>query len=375
MRRKHGMKKGPIVVKFGLHTNNKEPHMLLKIGSSISKVYIGIDVHKKTYSIAVWVDGEILRKATMPADPHKLLSSLRTWYPNCEIHTAYEAGFCGFGLHRYLVENGVKNIVVNPASIEIAANDKKKTDKRDARKIAEQLAAGRLKCIYIPSLNEELQRQISRTREQIVKEKKRAANRIKSKLMHFGYFTGVDDRKVNEKFIAWISTLSLPRHLQTAIDLLVAQWRLLKKQIDDLKIEFQELAFENSEIEDVYRSVPGIGAISARVLASELGNLGTRFKNAKALYQYTGLTPSEYSSGDSIHKGEIDRQGPARIRHTLIEVTWKAIEKDMALMECFNRIAGRRGKKKAIVAIARKLVGRIRACFISNSTYEVGLVA
>src|ERR1017187_10935998 len=72
------------------------------------------------------------------------LQRLRRCFPGAIIHSVYEAGFSGFALHRVLVQNGVENIVVNPASIEVAANDKVKTDRRDSRKLAEQLFARRL---------------------------------------------------------------------------------------------------------------------------------------------------------------------------------------------------------------------------------------
>jgi transposase len=122
-------------------------------------------------------------------------------------------------------------------------------------------------------------------------------------------------------------------------------------------------------IEKVYRSVPGVGSISARVLANELGNIADRFPNQKAIYRYTGLTPSEYSSGEYVRKGRISRQGSPRVRHILTEVTWRAIRDDMTLKRKFERIAATRGKRKACVAIARNLIGRIRSCFVKGELY------
>jgi transposase len=127
-------------------------------------------------------------------------------------------------------------------------------------------------------------------------------------------------------------------------------------------------------VEKIYRSVPGIGPISSRVLSNELGDL-QRFSNERRLFSFTGLTPSEHSSGESVHKGHISRQGSSRIRKYLIEIAWRAIEKDPALKEIFERIAKTRGKKRAIVAIARKLIGRIRACFHQGSLYQLGVMA
>ena len=114
-------------------------------------VYIGLDVHKTTYAYTARCEKETLKKGTLPASPQGLMTFLKRYFPEAKIHSAYEAGFCGFYLHRYLRKNGIENIVINPSSIESAAKERVKTDKKDSMKIAVQLEAGRLKGIHIPS--------------------------------------------------------------------------------------------------------------------------------------------------------------------------------------------------------------------------------
>lgn len=97
-----------------------------------------------------------------------------------KLMSVYEAGFCGFGLHRTLVQAGVQNIMINPASLEVAAKDKVKTDKRDSKKLVLQLSTGRLSGIHIPTEKEEQARLITRTREQIVED--RTINSIRSEV-------------------------------------------------------------------------------------------------------------------------------------------------------------------------------------------------
>ena len=109
-------------------------------------------------------------------------------------------------------------------------------------------------------------------------------------------------------------------------------------------------------------------------MATELGDM-TRFANERALFSYTGLTPSEHASGASVRRGHISRQGSSRIRQLLVETAWRALPRDPVLQERFDRIAATRGKKRAIVAIARRLTGRIRACFRQGTTYAVGTYA
>lgn len=345
-----------------------------KINYLNQKVYIGIDVHKKTYTFSAVCGGVVVKTATVPADPKNFTSGLKNWFSGGELITVYEAGFSGFGLHRILSEAGIKNIVINPASLEVAAKDKVKTDKRDSKKLAQQLSNGRLVGINIPSGKEEQARLITRTREQIVEDRTRVAARIKSRMHYFGLMDKDESRVVSEIFIEEIEEMNLAGELKVSFSLLFSHWRFLTQQLEEVKTEMLGQAFEDAENEAIYRSVPGIGIVGARVLSNELGDLGKRFRNQNALFQFVGLAPTEFSSGESVRKGSISRQGSSRVRKILVEASWRAISGDGALKEAFNRIARTRGSKRAIVAIARKLIGRIRACFVNQCEYATGII-
>jgi transposase len=337
-------------------------------------IYLGIDVHKRTYSVTVICEGQIIKRDTITANPAVLVAYLRRCFPGARIHSVYEAGFSGFALHRVLVQNGVENIVVNPASIEVAANDKVKTDRRDSRKLAEQLFARRLKAIYVPEPEQELRRQLTRTREQIVRQRARLVHQIKSKLHYFGVpGDALPDRNVTERHLKQLEGLSLGEELIFALKLLIAQWRFLTLQLREMGRKLHAQARGDTTLEPTYRSAPGIGPIGARTLANELGNPAQRFHNERELFKFTGLTPPEHSSGESVRRGHISRQGAARIRHVLVEAAWRAIRVDPALRIAFERLAARCGKKRAIVAMARKLIGRLRACFKTGTLYECGV--
>lgn len=98
-------------------------------------IFVGLDVHKKTFAVTAVCDGVVVKRDSLKADPQLLIDYLKKRYGSGEIMTAYESGFCGFHLHRALEAAGIKNIVVHAASIEIS-NDRVKTDKRDSLKIA-----------------------------------------------------------------------------------------------------------------------------------------------------------------------------------------------------------------------------------------------
>ncbi len=337
------------------------------------KVFLGVDVHKNSYSVTAICEKRVIKSWHMTACPEDLVSRVGYFFEGARVFSVYEAGFSGFHLHRILTEAGISNIVVNPASIEIAKNQKVKTDKKDSRMLAEKLAIGQLKGIYIPSLKEELRRLLSRTRAQLLKKKVRTSNQIKSKLFQFGYIKAFDKQKMSLKFIKLIQNLDLPFELKESISILINEWKWLCLELKKLLKRVKE----KDSIKQRYLTVPGIGPVGAEVLSAELRDM-KRFKNQKELFSYTGMTPTERSSGDggdlkAKRKGHISRVGNSRVRAVLVEAAWIAIKRDEALRIAFDRIASTQGSKRAIVAIGRKLIGRMRACFIKNTIYQRGV--
>jgi transposase len=339
------------------------------------KVFLGIDVHKKTYSITAICEGIVVKKITLQANSEGLLGFCKKFFPAAQIESAYEAGFCGFSLHRTLVQNGINNIVIHASGLEVAAGDRVKTDKRDSLKLAVQLAAGRLKGIHVPSIDREEKRALTRIRDTIGEHKSTIANQIKSFLHYHGHITPNTEKKICPKFIKGLRLLSMPTGTRYALDQLINLWEQLAEKIKEIDAKMVIQASADSILEAVYRSAPGIGPVGARVLANELGDM-SQFANERQIFSYTGLTPSEHSSGGHIRKGRISRQGKAVIRKILVLVSWKAIKKDRSLGEIFERIGQRAGAKRAIIGIARRLIGRIRACFRKGSLYiEPGSLA
>jgi transposase len=240
--------------------------------------------------------------------------------------------------------------------------------------LAVDLADGRLRGIYIPTEEEELARLLPRTRAQLVEHRATLARQIKAKLHQFGLIAPSSRRLLSHRYLREIESWTLPPELHASLKMLAEQWRFVTRQLIEMRRLLRDQAKAQEDIEKVYRSVPGIGEVVARTLATELGDM-TRFANERALFSYTGLTPSEYSSGASVRRGHISRQGSSRVRHLLVETAWRALPRDGVLKEIFDRIAATRGKKRAIVAIARRLTGRIRACFRQGTTYAVGTYA
>ncbi|MFN4173685.1 MAG: IS110 family transposase [Parachlamydiaceae bacterium] len=331
-------------------------------------IFVGIDVHKKTYAVTAISEGRLIKRDVLSANPAILIAYLQKKYSSGNIITAYEAGFCGFHLHRALEKAGIKNIVVHAASLEVS-NSRVKTDARDSLKIAQQLAEGRLRCVYIPSPEQEDRRTVSRLRDTFASEKVRIGNQIKSLLYLHGLIADNDSKKVCEKWIEKISALSLMPGLKFSIELLCRAWLEYNSKIKEIEEELDKQVEVDQEIDQIYQSAPGIGKTSARILSNELGDL-SQFKNERQLFSYIGLTPSEHSSGDRIRQGHITKQGKPLIRKILVQSAWTAIRYDKGLKQVFDRIRNRAGGKKAIIGIARRLIGRLRACLKVKIEYK-----
>lgn len=333
-------------------------------------VYLGMDVHKKTYAVTAICDGQVIKKDTLKAEPVVLISYCKKYFVGAQIESAYEAGCFGFHLHRCLEAEGIKNRVVDAAGIEIAVGDRVKTDKRDSLKLATHLADGRLKGIHVPTVEREDHRAVTRLRDTFVRQRSRFACQLKSLLSQHGLIRADDKKKVSSKWIKVLEVMPLSHGLKYAISHYIAMWQHMDVKVKEIDKEIAIQAQKDGDIEAIYRSVPGIGPTSARALANELEDT-TQFDNERQLFSYVGLTPSEYSSGEHVRQGHITRQGKPILRKILVEVAWKTIRQDASLREIFDRISVRAGKKKAIIGIARRLVGRIRACFRTGELYRI----
>ena len=331
-------------------------------------VYIGIDVHKKSYSVTAVCDRQIVKKDRLPANPNLLADYCKNKFKGAKIFTAYESGFCGFSLHRKLVSLGIDNRIVHAAGIEVAVRERVKNDRRDSEKISTQLAEGRLEGINVPTEEREGYREISRLRETFVRKRNRTAAQIKSFLHRQGLFSEIDDKGLSKNKIELLVKKETGEDISYALCKLCEEWLYLNEQIEEIKERLKKQG-EEDPLEKTYRSLPGIGPTVARVLANELGDM-KQFSNEKKLFSYIGLTPKEHSSGEHRWLGHISRQGKSIVRKMLVQAAWKAVQVDQGLEKRFTELSKRIGSRRAMVAIARIMIGYARCCFRENRMYE-----
>jgi transposase len=341
-----------------------------------SDIYVGVDVHLKQWHVTILHEEEELFSGNIPGhweDLEKLLSR----YARDRIYVVYEAGYSGFWLHDQLLEWGANCIVTPPSLLPVESGNRVKTDKRDSRKLAYLLSRGMLKAIWVPSREECLNREVIRRRRQLVWDRVRVQNRIKSAL----YFYGIELAKPRGRW----STVYVKNLWSLRLGNKFAQesfWRFLEVYEDLCRqIEKQTSLLKELSLTDRYRdqvailcSVYGIAMISAMEILLELGDIA-RFRRGEQLAAYVGLTPSQHSSGDKVRMGHITRAGKGALRGTLIEVAWLLIRHDSGMNEKYLRIRRNSGSKRAIVAIARRLLLCLRRMLLEKRPYYLEAAA
>ena len=119
----------------------------------------------------------------------------------------------------------------------------------------------------------------------------------------------------------------------------------------------------------ILTSIPGIGVMTAMEILLELQNV-ERFRRPEQLAAYVGLTPSQYSSGDKIRMGRITGIGKSHLRASIVEASWQLIYRDESIRAVYDRIKMRAGGKRAIVAVARRLLLRTRKMLLEKQVYK-----
>lgn len=337
-----------------------------KISFKGQNIYVGIDVHLKSWSVTILSETSVLKKFVQGADPDKLHRTLTTNYPEAEYHSVYEAGFCGFWIHDRLTALGIHNIVVNPSDVPTTSSEKlRKTDAVDSRKLASSLRARQLKGIYTPDAEALEIRSLIRLKNSITKDMTRQKNRIKSQLRYLGVEIPSEylEPRSNwsKRFIAWLKEVQMMTTSgRQTLDLQIRQFEDLRRQKLEITRALRTLSHSDrfEETLKLLMTVPGIGQSTGLALLSEIVDI-KRFKNSEDLAAYVGMIPMCHSTGEHDGTGDITTRKHAILRANIIEAAWIAIRHDEAMQLCYLNNCKKMVASKAIVKVARKLVNRI----------------
>jgi transposase len=339
-------------------------------------IFIGLEDSKRTWKLCVRCEGMIVHETSLPTDYFNLQRYLKGQYPGCKIHLMYEAGFGGFWLYDNLTVDGIVCVVTPPNKVTQEKVNKVKTDRIDARRLARNLESGDYVGCHVPDKERRDDRQISRTLNQIQRTIVATKNRIRRFLDFHGLNESLPDGAWKGSDYRKLQSLSLSRSLQVSLDIYFELLEKLESLKSGLLAELKDLCRKDRYCRAVEskQSCPGVGWLSAIRFTLEWGDM-SRFPDGKKMASYTGLTCREYSTGDTIHRGRITCQSTGHVRAWLIQCAWRAIKLDPALLNKFQRVWKNSGsKKKAIVAVARKLAVRMRAIEIMRQPYVVAVI-
>ena len=340
------------------------------------ELFVGIDLHKQRWHVTIRTYDVEVFSGSIPGT-WEALQRILSRYRGHQLQAVYEAGYFGFRLHDRLVDHGIPCIVTPPSLVPQEYGNRVKTDRRDSSKLAHLLAKGLLKRVWVPSEEELYHRQVIRRRRQLVRDRVRTQSRIKAELRFYGIHLEEPRGHWTQMYFETLRRVRFGnRWMQESFDRLLEQYEFLSAQIDKQTQLLRELSEtpRYQERVEILLSIPGIGLISAMELLLELQDV-SRFRRAEQLAAYVGLTPSQYSSADKVRMGRITGIGKNTLRSLLVEASWTLIRKDQAMREKYDRIKIRSGGKRAIVAIARTLLLRMRRMLLDEQAYALSRAA
>ncbi len=316
--------------------------------------FIGLDVHKRSIVVAVRRRGvEGLLEERLPNERGAVARWARRWKRESggKLVCAYEAGACGYALQRQLESLGIVCRVVAPSLVPRRPGERIKTDRRDARKLAEYLEGGHLTEVRPPTPAEEAARDLCRAREDAMQDRMRCRHRLSKFLLRRGIRYGAGRKPWTQAHRSWLGQQSFEDLSEQAVfddyRLAVAQ---LDARIDALDRQLEVLAQQPAYRRAVgaLRCFRGIDTCTALGLVTELHGI-ERFGRASGLMAFVGLVPSEASSGDRQRRGAITKAGNGHARRLLIEAAWHARHKPAIPVALRRR---RQGQPPELIAMA-----------------------
>jgi len=312
----------------------------------MSALVCGLDVHKEsTYATILNSDGKVVNQTRM--NNEKVLSYLSHFKVS---KVAMESSNQVASLYRQLTQEGYSVIVSHPKKTRYIAEAKIKSDRVDSKAIAELARLDALPLAYMPDKETAILREKVRRRAFLVRERVKLRVKIKSILTYEGLKWPSDHGLFTQKGVGWLHGLDL--------DSVECYLRVLKPLDEEIKLLSKELRgiAEDDEEVKLLMSIPGIGYYSAVLMKSEIGDIN-RFPFSERLCSYAGLVPSTYASGNTVRHGGITKEGSRWLRWVMVEAAQAHVRMyDTAMTQSYHRIAERRGKKVAVVAVARRLL-------------------
>jgi len=288
--------------------------------------YVGLDVSKEKIAVAIADEGREEPRywgmiSNTPESVRKLVNKLGE---KDDLRVCYEAGPTGYELYRLFLSLGIECEVIAPSLIPKKPGDRVKTDRRDALNLAKLFRAGELTPIYVPTEDDEALRDLVRAREDAKEDELRAKHQLTKFLLRHEIHPPTEVRKWTCKYREWLNTLKFERSASRIVfQEYLHHLQEIELRIKRLEEEIQLQATEgfHAPMIQALQTLRGVAVITATSLVAEIGSF-KRFDSPKKLMSYTGLIPSENSSGETRRQGNITKTGNRHVRRLLVEAAW-----------------------------------------------------
>lgn len=330
-------------------------------------MYVGLDTHKKfSQGCVLDKEGRVILEQKFRNDPHSMdMFLLNVKKEDSKI--ALESSSCWQYVYDYLTDAGYDVVLANPSRIRLIAESRKKTDKNDAKILADLLRMNMLPESYAAPGHVRLERQITRHRLSLKGMQKQTKNKIHAILRRHGYQTELDDI-FTQKGIQYLESLDLPMHDRYELDDYID---IIKDFTIRIKVADEHINkyVEKNPHAQLLKTHIGIDYYSALTITGEIGDI-RRFNSGRKIISFSGLNPSVSQSGERCYTGPISKQGSKHLRRILIQCANIAIKYDRRLKSYYLKKKLAKGHNKAIVAVARKMLINIYVMMTHNIPYH-----
>jgi transposase len=332
--------------------------------------FVGIDLHKKTIAICV-VNQErkvLERKSLQCANTDEIVAffkGLGVFRATVEATGSYE------WLWLLLEPLAERLVLAHPKKLRIIAESTRKNDKLDAQVLAEFLALDMIPEAYRPTPRQRQHRVLVRHRCFLRQRSTCLKNKMRRILADYNA-----DRKdlFSEEGLKYLAEVKLSAADRFVLEDLRESWEHHEKQIVALDKELKAFAKKGSVAEKesraILESTPAVGTVTVDVVLSELGDI-RRFSSVKKVVSYAGLAPGQRESAGKSKSLGITKEGSRLLRWALVEAAWRLVRQSMRWKIIFNGLVKRSGRKKGIVAVARRLLVTMASMLRSGQKYRL----
>ena len=335
--------------------------------------FVGIDLHKQSISLCVvGQEREILaRRRFRCSETKRMVAFFEGIGP---FQAAVEATASYEWLVSLIERLADRVVLVHPKKMRIIAESTRKSDKLDAEVLAVFLALDMIPEAYRPTKRQRAHRILVRQRSYLSRRLTSVRNKIRRIMSNYNA-----DREdlFTEAGLVYLSKTAVLEADRFVLDQLLVEWRMYTEQLaaaDKRLAEFaQEAPVKEAEARAILDTIPGVGPVTIDVVVSELGDI-RRFRSQKKVCAYAGLVPGQRESAGRTRELSITKEGSKLWRWVLVQAAWRLVNQTARWRRIFDGLLKRRGKKKAIVAVARRLLCVMVSMLQSGRRYQAAMV-